>query len=197
MKGVGVLALLALASALTASAEQPPTCPKGSGPVKVVDAVSGTRAPKYHWECQEGYFWPTGMFLEESDCPKGTHLEQSREDVCVPPAPRCGPRSAPLLDPLIAAGWLCDPQQDCPPGTAAGWSPIQGWQCEPLGHKLDCPKGTKFVAWEGVAVRQLMNGPADHLRVGNGDTADACCVTLGSDLKNLTPTRCSPKPSAK
>ena len=84
LKCVAVLALLALASPLSASAEPPPTCPKGSGPVKVVDAVAGTRASESHWECREGEFWPTGMFLDESDCPKGTHLEQSREDVCVP-----------------------------------------------------------------------------------------------------------------
>lgn len=130
LKCVAVLALLALASPLSASAEPPPTCPKGSGPVKVVDAVAGTRASESHWECREGEFWPTGMFLDESDCPKGTHLEQSREDVCVPPAPQCGPKSAPLLAAQFPAGWLCDPQQDCPPGTAAGWSPIQGWQCD-------------------------------------------------------------------
>jgi hypothetical protein len=146
---VEVLMLIAFIPAVWVSAQPPPTCPKGSGPAKEGHVVPGTGQLEYHWECQEGLFWPAGMDLHEADCPKGTQLVMSRQFACVPPAPQCGPKSAPILNPLSIQGWQCDRQQDCPPGTAASLSPVQGWECEPVGPSLACPKGTKFVGMAG------------------------------------------------
>jgi hypothetical protein len=146
---IEVLTLVVCICASPVSAEPPPTCPEGSGPRQVFELAKAPHAgpPRLRWTCQEGLIWPLGYNLKDSDCPKGTHLVSSRELICLPPAPECGPRSAALADPYSRSGWDCVAQPGCPSGTKAEFNPVHGWVCKPLQGN-NCPAGTE---WAGLA----------------------------------------------
>jgi len=119
----------------------------------------------------------------------------SRQDACVPPAPQCGPKSAPILNPMSVRGWQCDRQQDCPPGTAASVSPVQGWECEPLGQSLDCPKGTKFAGMGGGYCAPVDERTCRSLSGWQWEPYGGCRLGyLGSDADSVTASAIGSRP---
>jgi hypothetical protein len=129
------LAVIVLTAALVNAAEPPPSCPKGSGPLRVNEGTP-TGPLKFRWHCEPNLFWPTGDDLEESDRTHGTHLEGIYQSAaCVPPTIDCGSRAGALADPSSVSGWRCLSKPECPPKTSAALIP-QGWQCVSDDH---CP----------------------------------------------------------
>jgi hypothetical protein len=146
-----LLLIIGLVPAVRVSPQPLPICPQGSAPEEIMEQTRWANEPPspplYHWECKQGSFWPEGYHLDESDCPQGTQYFGSirgEPSKCLPPAPKCDAKSAPFPDTHAASGWTCYRHQDCPPGTEASLSPVQGWFCDTLDRRVECPSGTKF-----------------------------------------------------